>query len=270
MRSAAPARAGGPELCLLRDAEAVARAGAEELVRAATRARAAGATLRVALSGGSTPRRMLERLAAERARVDWSRVELFFGDERAVAPDHPESNYGMARRALLEPAGIADARVHRLRGESADLEAAAREYQEEIALVCGVPAAGAPPVLDLVYLGLGADGHTASLFPGTRALSEARRWVVANPVPGLAATRLTLTFPILNRAARVVFLVSGAEKAHALAAVLEGPRRARELPAQGVCPVAGELAWLVDAAAADRLAQRGTAPGAGLREGGPC
>ncbi len=267
------ARAHGVGLVCLRDAEAVSRAGAEELWRAAARARAAGAALRVVLSGGSTPRRMLECLAAERARVDWPRVELFFGDERPVPPDHPDSNYGMARRALLEPAGIAAERVHRLRGESADLDAAARDYQAEIARACGVPASGPPPVFDLVYLGLGADGHTASLFPGSPALAEARRWVVANPLPRLATTRLTLTFPILNRAARVVFLACGAEKAPALAAVREGPRKVAELPAQGVDPAPGALVWLVDAAAAAGLARRGAAPGATRRpesEGTAC
>jgi 6-phosphogluconolactonase len=274
--SAAGARGGGARLRCLPDAEAVAQAGALELVAAAARARGARAPLRVVLSGGSTPRRMLEELARERTRVDWSRVELFFGDERPVPPDHPDSNYGMARRALLDPAGIDPARVHRLRGEAADLDAAARDYQAEIARACGVPASGPPPVLDLVYLGLGADGHTASLFPGSPALSEAERWVVANPLPGLGTARLTLAFPVLNRAARVVFLVCGAEKAEALFRVLEGPRRVAELPAQGVLPAAGSLLWLVDAAAAARLARRGGGPGAAgpeareEREGSPC
>jgi 6-phosphogluconolactonase len=146
--------------------------------------------------------------------VDWTRTDVFFGDERAVPPDDPQSNYRMARETLLEPARIPAAQIFRWRAESADLDAAAREYEQALR------ARGAPPWIDLALLGLGADGHTASLFPGTTALAEDRRLAVPVDVPALGTRRLTLTYPALVGATHVMFLVAGSEKRAALADVL--------------------------------------------------
>ncbi|MEZ4361307.1 MAG: 6-phosphogluconolactonase [Kofleriaceae bacterium] len=244
----------------------MASAAAEEvlaILRAAVRARGQAA---VALAGGSTPRRLFEELAARGPRAaPWSKVQLWWGDERAVPPEHADSNYGMARRALIDPLGLDDAQVHRMHGERDDLEGAAASYEAAL-----VAARGAPPVFDLILLGLGSDGHTASLFPESPALAhgadpddQARtaatsRWVVANPVDSPltrgATTRLTLTARTINEARHVRFVVTGADKAEALAAILEGPRDPRRYPAQLIAP-RGDLAWFVDAAAAARLTE---------------
>ena len=159
----------------------------------------------VALSGGSTPRRMYEILAeAPRwARLEWDRVEFFWGDERAVPPDHPESNYGAAAAALLSKLDIAPERIHRILGELPDAEEAGVRYQAELARVFAAPVDGLPPIFDLVLLGMGPDGHTASLFPYSQALTERRRWVVGHHVARLGKARITMTPPILNRAAEV-------------------------------------------------------------------
>jgi len=233
----------------------VSAAAAQEFVRCARTALAARGRFMVALAGGSTPRRSYERLGVEplRGQVDWNRLEFFWGDERAVPPDHRDSNYRMACEALLNGLALDPLRIHRMEGESADLDAAARDYEAELARAFGMAPSGEPPAFDLVMLGMGPDGHTASLFPHTAALRETTRWVVANPVPRLGTQRLTLTAPILNRAARVVFLVAGAEKAEALAEVLEGPADPARLPSQLIRPRPGGLVWIVDRLAAARL-----------------
>ncbi|HKA16627.1 MAG TPA: 6-phosphogluconolactonase, partial [Myxococcota bacterium] len=201
--------------------------------------------------GGDTPRRMYERLAADTA-VDWPRVEFFWGDERPVPPDHPDSNFRMTRAALLDPLGVDPRRIHRIEAERPDLAAAARDYEGELARIAGGSPGGPPPRLDLVLLGMGADGHTASLFPYTEALSEARRWVVANDVPQHATRRITVTFPLIERARSVIVLVTGESKAAALAEVLEGALEPERLPAQRLRAYAS---WVVDAAAASRLSK---------------
>lgn len=233
----------------------VSRAAAEEFVRIAKAACTARDRCTVAMAGGSTPRLLYQLLAAEpfRSQVDWARVEFFWGDERAVPPGHADSNFGMANQALLTKLAMPAAQVHRMEAERADRDVAARAYQAELARVFGVSLEGDPPVLDLVLLGMGADGHTASLFPHTAALKETRRWVVANHVPKLNADRLTMTYPMLNRAANVLFLVAGADKALVLVQVLEGPPDHDRLPSQAIQPAAGSLTWLVDAAAAASL-----------------
>jgi 6-phosphogluconolactonase len=242
------------EIRTLPDADAVAREAAGLWARLAADAIAERGRFAVALSGGATPRRLYEVLAEPplRSSVAWERVEFFWGDERAVPPAHPDSNYRMARLALLDPLAVDPARIHRLEGERADLDAAARDYEAEIARVLG-GAPGAPPAFDLVLLGLGRDAHTASLFPGTAALAEARRWVVAHFVPALGANRLTFTFPLLAAAAHVVFLVAGSDKALPVAEVLEGAHDPSRLPAQGVRPASGRLVWLLDRHAAGKL-----------------
>jgi 6-phosphogluconolactonase len=238
-------------VCRLRDADEIARVAAEQLEECAGAAVRERGRFSVALSGGDTPRRLHRQLVAD-CKVDWSRAEIFLGDERAVPPEHPESNYRMARETLLEPAGIDPVHVHRVATEIPDLDVAAREYEAEIARVLGAEPGGAPPSLDLVLLGLGADGHTASLFPHSPALSESRRWVVPNqPPPGLAP-RITMTFPLILRARRVLVLVSGESKAGALSAVLEGAWKPEQFPAQRLHD-ARDVRWMVDAAAATGL-----------------
>jgi len=236
------------------DAEAVSRAAAEEFVRRAAEAIPARGRFTVALSGGSTPKALFQLLAREsRSTVPWDRIELFWGDERCVPPDHADSNYRMTRENLLDAVPIAPARTHRIEAEKDDHAAAAAAYEAEIARVLGGTPGGTPPVFDLVFLGMGPDGHTASLFPGTTALGERRRWVVANHVPKFKADRITLTYPILNRSAHVVFLAAGGDKTSVLREVLEGPPALERLPSQGIRPDAGELVWLVDRAAAAQL-----------------
>ncbi len=204
----------------------------------------------VALSGGKTPRAMLETLG--RRDVDWSRVHFFWSDERCVGPDDPNSNYGMARAALLDRAGVPASNVHRMKGEL-DPQEGARDYAEQLRAFFSTT-----PIFDLVDLVLGPDGHTASLFPGTTALHVTDKTCVANRVDGPVASpwRLTLTYATINASRRVVFLVEGSPKADILKQVVEGPRDVERYPAQGIAPSSGDLVWLVDAAAAALLEVR--------------
>jgi 6-phosphogluconolactonase len=237
------------------DAEAVSRAAAEEFVRRAAEAIAARGRFTVALSGGSTPRRLYQLLAGApyRGQVDWGRVDVFWGDERSVPPDDKESNYRMAREAMLAALALPAGHVHRMEAERADRAVAAREYQDEIARVFGVDVNGESPAFDLILLGMGPDGHTASLFPHTAALGETKRWVVVNHVPQHHTDRMTLTYPVLDRAREVLFLVAGPDKAEPLAEVLQGPPDPQRLPSQRVRPANGQLLFFVDRAAAARL-----------------
>lgn len=240
---------------ILPDPEMLGHAAAADFVECAREAVAPRGRFTVALAGGSTPRRLYQLLAGPpyREEVAWDRVEVFWGDERVVPPDHPDSNYAMAMEALLCRVDVAPARIHRIPAERADRGGAARDYQLEIARVLGADPGGPPPALDLVLLGMGADGHTASLFPWSPALRERRRWVVTHFVPTLKADRVTLTPALINRAREIRILVAGAGKAAALAEALEGPRDPERLPVEIVQPAAGRLVWLVDAAAAGRL-----------------
>lgn len=237
------------------DSSELARAAAEDLARRADAAIRARARFSVALSGGSTPRHLYQLLADPREsfrdRIDWSAVHFFWGDERHVAPDHPESNFRMARETLLDAVSVPAANIHRMRGEEPDAVRAAAHYEAELrAFFAG------PPRFDLVLLGLGADAHTASLFPGSAAVRERERWVMALWVEKLAAWRITLTPAAFDHAAAVIFLVQGEEKGEALRAVLEGERDSDRYPAQAVRPQSGELLWLVDDAAASCLRLR--------------
>jgi len=211
-----------------------------------------GKTFYAALSGGLTPR-LLYQILAGRAlvgRIQWKNVQLFQVDERCVPPDHPDSNYRMIREALLDNADIPPENFHRMQAEEADLEQAARNYAREIAFALE-PQNGLRPRLDVVFLGMGPDGHTASLFPGTAALEEQTVWVLPNHVERLGMRRLTMTLPLLNAAGHVIFLVAGADKAETVRKVLEGPPG--ELPAQRIQPVDGRLSWFLDGAAARKL-----------------
>lgn len=238
------------EIHVVPDASALAEAGALEFARAASSAIEARELFRVVLAGGSTPRALYARLTRPpfRGSIRWDRVRFFFGDERCVPPDHERSNDRMAREALFEPLKIPAAHVLRMKGE-ADPARAARDY--ESAIRRRFP--GRPARFDLVFLGLGEDGHTASLFPSTAALAERKRLVAANEVPKFSEWRLTLTFPALNAARRVVFLVSGSEKASATARILKKQRGYQDLPAARICPRRGTLLWLLDEAAASKL-----------------
>lgn len=198
------------------------------------------------LSGGSTPQALYRQLAnfPYAAEINWTHLHVFWGDERCVPPDHPQSNYRMACQALLDHVPVPPEHIHRMRGELPP-EEAARAYAQVLDQFFGER----QPQFDLVLLGMGADGHTASLFPHSAALQETQRWVVANYAPSQASWRITLTIPALNAAREVAFLVSGSDKASTLQRVLDGPYQPEELPAQFIQPAV----WLVDAAAASRL-----------------
>jgi 6-phosphogluconolactonase len=245
---------GAVHLEQLDDLQAVARRAAELFVERARAARTRG-RFTVALSGGSTPRSLHTLLAGpdSRNQVDWTQVQFYWGDERYVPPDDPESNYRMARETLLDKLPeVRPQQIHRIPTELPDPGQVADLYEQELHREFAL-AAGALPRFDLIYLGLGPDAHTASLFPHTEALHVRERLVVANYVPKLASTRITMTAPVLNAAATVAFLVAGSDKAAALAAVLEGPRDPETYPAQLVQPAHGTLYWLVDRAAAAGL-----------------
>ncbi|MEN8261410.1 MAG: 6-phosphogluconolactonase [Pseudomonadota bacterium] len=244
------------------DSESVSAAAADCFLEAAGAAIAERGRFSVALSGGSTPRRVFELLAApaNRGRVDWGKIEFFWGDERSVPREHADSNYRMALTAMLEPLSISAEKIHRMPAERKDLEQAASEYGDEIRSV--IDADGGIkdlPRLDLVMLGMGTDGHTASLFPYTTALAETTRLVVPNYVEKLDTWRMTMTALLINQARHILFLVAGADKAIVLSEVLEGPEDSKRLPSQMIKPVQGELVWLVDAAAAARLEHRPSA-----------
>ncbi|HVO43746.1 MAG TPA: 6-phosphogluconolactonase [Aggregatilineales bacterium] len=233
------------------DAQALARAAAEQFVTLGSAAIAGAGRFSVALSGGSTPQAMFNLLATEPfvKRIEWARVHLFWGDERCVPPDHPDSNYRMTREALLDKIAIPAANVHRMRGEVDPVQAVA-EYAEGLRAFFGMANF---PHFDLVLLGMGDDGHTASLFPGTAAIHESNAWVIAPYVAKVSMWRMTLTPPVLNAARQIRFLVAGAGKADRLADVLNGPYQPDTLPAQIVKPTGGELVWMVDAAAASKI-----------------
>lgn len=204
----------------------------------------------VGLSGGSTPRALHRVLASGpvRPQVPWSRTIVLFGDERPVGPDDPDSNFRMARETLLDHVRLPDDQVLRIRGELPP-ETAARDYEDRLRALFHDGA----PRIDLLFLGLGADGHTASLFPGTAALEETDRWVAANPVPAHDTTRITLTLPVLCAARHVVFLVTGKEKARTVAEVFGGRAHGPPHPAERVRPNDGELHVLLDRDAASLL-----------------
>jgi 6-phosphogluconolactonase len=235
------------------------RTAAERVIRAADSALTARGRFNWALSGGSTPAALYRLLASPgyADRVDWSRVHFFWSDERCVPPDHAESNFRMAREALLDavagPSGPVAPRlhIHRLEGELPP-PAAAERYEAELAGCFGVQPGSGFPAFDLILLGMGADGHTASLFPGSPALAEKRRWVVVNEVATLGATRLTFTLPLLNAARAALFLVTGADKAERLEQVVL-KRGDPPWPAQLVRPHGADADWLVDADAGSRL-----------------
>lgn len=249
-----------PTITVFPDSESLVSGAADFIVESGRQALAVRGRFTAALAGGNTPKPVYERLATPgyRDRLDWGRVQIFFGDERCVPPEEPQSNYLMARTALLDNVPIPASNIHRLRGE-AEPEAAAAAYAEDLAHTFGGEAdAGEPPAegFDLILLGLGDDGHTASLFPGAAAVTETKRWVMAHFREAAGRRRLTLTPVVINAARQVAFLVSGAQKADVVERVLEGPYQPLVLPAQVIRPHGGELHWLLDAPAASRLRRK--------------
>jgi len=230
----------------------LALAAAELFREAAAEAVAGRGIFRVALAGGSTPRLVHAKLVASplREAIDWGRVLFHFGDERCVPPESELSNYRMAKETLFDPLAIPEDRIFRMRGE-AEPKVAASEYARS--LQAEFAENGGRPRFDFVFLGMGPDGHTASLFPGTRALEERRSSAAANWVPKMREWRITMTYPALNAARRVVFLVAGAEKTAAATAILTRARGHRALPAARVRPREGSLLWLLDEEAGGAL-----------------
>ena len=219
------------------NAQQLAQGAAEYFVARSGEAVAQKGLFTVALSGGSTPKLLYEMLVGE--QVPWSKTHFFWSDERHVPPDHPDSNYRMAHEALLSHVPVPEANIHRVHSENPDAAEAASEYEQTL-----LP-------LDLILLGLGSDGHTASIFPGSEVLHETSRLVAAPWVEKLNTYRITMTLPLLNSGASVLFLVSGADKAQIVKEVIEGPKK---YPAQFVQPTNGQLLWMLDKDAAGYLA----------------
>jgi 6-phosphogluconolactonase len=229
------------------------QAAADEVIHAATAAVAERGRFTIALSGGSTPKNLYTLIAANAsANLPWAQMFFFWGDERHVPPDDPDSNYRMAKEAFLSKIPVPPGNVFRIPAENPDAAAAAEAYEQTLRKFFAV-GAGEFPRFDLILLGMGPDGHAASLFPETAALQEKSRLVVANWVEKLGTSRITFTLPLLNAARCVAFLVSGIDKAEALHEVLEGNAPGEKYPSKLVQPSAGKLIWFVDRAAASQL-----------------
>ncbi len=240
------------EIRILTTPQELSAAAAEEVVRAANQAVAERGRFTIALSGGSTPRNLFNLLATNaKATLPWDRTFFFWSDERHVGPDDPDSNYRMANEAMLSKVPVAAGNVFRIGAENPDAAAAAQQYEQTIRKFFHIDSGF--PQFDLILLGMGPDGHTASLFPGTAALQEKSKLVVANWVEKLKTHRLTFTLPLLNAAREVAFLVSGTDKASVLKTVLEENAPGEQYPSKLVNP-AGKLIWFLDRAAASALA----------------
>jgi 6-phosphogluconolactonase len=244
------------EIRILADGAAIAKRAAKEFIQAAAAAVREKGAFNVVLAGGSTPKALYSLLATDaslRSQAPWDKIHLFFGDERHVGPGHPDSNFRMATEAMISRVPLTKEQVVRIKGEYPDAEEAAREYEQALQSRFNLKA-GEYPRFDLLLAGMGNEGHTLSLFPGTKALHADGRIVVRNWVGKLYTDRITLTAPAASNAALIIFMVTGADKAPALKAVLEGPYEPEQLPAQLLQPINGRLLWLVDAAAGSMLA----------------
>ena len=242
-----------PEIRVLTTPQELFAAAGEEIVHDANEAVGQRERFTIALSGGSTPKSLFNLLATNaRSTLPWDRTFFFWSDERHVPPTDPDSNYRMANEVMLSKVPVPPQNVFRFPAENPDAAAVAREYEKSLQKVFHLEA-GAVPVFDLILLGMGPDGHTASLFPATAALQEKSRLVVANWVEKLKTHRMTFTLPVLNAARNVAFLVSGTDKAPALKAVLEENVPGEQYPAKLVQPTNGRLIWFVDRAAASGL-----------------
>ncbi len=243
------------EIRILKDGAGIARLAADKFVELAQAAVKDHDTFSVALAGGSTPKLLYALLATDpglRAKLPWDKMQLFFGDERHVAPEDAQSNFKMAFDTMISKAPLKPEQVHRMKGEYPDAEKAAREYEQELGAHFRLKD-GELPRFDLVLVGMGDEGHCLSLFPGTKALHADGRSVVRNWVGKFFTDRITITAPVANHAANILFTVTGKEKAPALKAVLEGPYEPEQLPSQLLQPTNGNLLWLVDEAAGDML-----------------
>jgi 6-phosphogluconolactonase len=232
------------------DVAGLARMAADTIQDVANTAIVQTGRFSIALSGGSTPKTLFTLLAAEyKEKIDWKNTHIFWGDERCVPPDDADSNYKMARETLLNHVPLPPVNIYRIKGELPP-EDGARQYEETLRTYFQ----NVLPRLDLILLGMGDDGHTASLFPGTEALNERKRWVIPNHVSTAKQTwRITFTVPVINNAANVMFLVAGSGKAERLKQVTHGPYTPNELPSQLIKPTNGNLIWAVDHAAASLL-----------------
>jgi 6-phosphogluconolactonase len=240
-----------PEIRILHTPQDLFQAAASEFAALAAAAIDDHTKFTVALSGGSTPKSLYSVLA--NAALPWEKIFFFWGDERHVPPDHPDSNYRMARADLLSKVPVPPGNIFRIRAEEKDATVAAQDYEQTLRSFFHLRA-GEFPRFDLILLGLGPDGHTASLFPNTAALTERKRLVVANSVGKLKTDRITLTYPVLNNAACVIFLVSGGDKSDMVRTVLED--KGANLPSQKIHPANGKLLWLLDQDAASKLSKK--------------
>ena len=243
---------GQETLCVVPHPAALARKGAQVFLEQAQKRVNASGRFSVALAGGKTPKSFFDLLAGEfQELIPWSRIHLFWGDERLVPPNHPDNNFFIAHQTLLCNLDITDEQIHPIRTDQ-DPEACAQDYEWHLRKFFELQDQQWP-VLDLVLLGMGSDGHTASLFPGSNVLNEETRLVAAPWIPKLRSYRITLTPSVINRARQVIFMVSGREKAMALKAVLQGSFQPEIYPAQIVRPILGKLSWLLDEAAGSQL-----------------
>jgi 6-phosphogluconolactonase len=241
---------------IFHDAAAMSRAAAETIAEHICKSLQTRDSYSIVFSGGSTPERLYALLADDvklREQIPWDRIHCFWGDERHVPPSHPESNYRMADQALLSKVPIPSKNIHRIHAENTDAAKAAADYETEIRRFFGIYDKQIP-VFDFVLLGMGADGHTASLFTDTSALAENERLVVANWVDKFQSTRLTLTLPVFSHASRILFLICGEDKAETLKAVMEDDAKITRFPVQLIQPTHGEMTWFLDESAASRLA----------------
>ena len=240
------------------DADTLARAAAVELMHLAKESVASRGIFTLAVAGGSTPRKLYSLLGtdAELRDFPWDKTHLFFGDERHVPPSHIDSNYLMVGSTLLSSGLVPATHVHRVRAELPDANVGALDYDVEMhTFFTQEMRLGGFPRFDVILLGMGPDGHTASLFPGSKALEEKDRWVVANWVEKFNSARITFTYPVINAAAHILLLVAGADKTDMLHEVLVVKNRAVSYPVEGVQPVDGARVWMLDHAAAERLPQ---------------
>ena len=245
------------------NADALAKAAALDLLQLAQQSVTDRGVFTLALAGGSTPRKLYSLLATDPDFRDfpWSQTHLFFGDERHVPPTHIDSNYLMTSTTLLATGLVPPSHVHRVRAEMPDANAAAADYDVELrTFFAQAMRLNGFPRFDVILLGMGPDGHTASLFPGSAALEEKERWAVANYVEKFKSTRITFTFPVLNAARTVLLLIAGADKAAMLREVLVTERDSALYPVQRVQPVDGAKAWLLDEAAAAQLSSTPRSP----------
>ena len=246
------------EIIIVEDLKALSRKAADLFVEQTVVVLKTRPFFTMALSGGSTPENLYRLLNSDpgiKDEIAWEKIHFFWGDERHVLPDHPQSNFRMANQALLSGLPLPQGNIHRVKSEDSDADRAARRYAQEISRFFQLQA-GQYPRFDLIWLGMGADGHTASLFPQSAALTEKKRLVTANWVEKFQSHRITMTLPVLNQAECIIFLVSGADKAETLKQVLEGDSRAPQFPVQLIQPLHGKLYWIIDREAAGELGQK--------------